>query len=562
MQLFGTDGVRGKVEEKEYSYSTALSLYFENRILTPSLLRAIGEAIAIDLGSSNNNTKPVVVIGWDNRPSNPALVGALTEGLTLQGCEVHWAGNIATPGLHYCILESNFCTGLMVTASHNPAHDSGLKIFDEFGFKSYPDREKTLSQIVEKLSRDANGKMYDISEEFRKPLIQFNGEEKHQKALQNRLNLIKKEWGVSLEDAFEYGVVTPNVFIFDSSKGAIHSWLETWLSQNNFNTSEQSTSCSQINSNCGAGEFSPTDRWTWDDLDTNHTLLKAIKNTFKNVNTLIPGQILAAAVDGDADRCLLFEALDDLSGIKVVDGDKIADDILQAAISTDPESNWLFASSIESDLSLVSSLKRLSSKIKSVETAVGDRWLSLALCDTPKPSLISSSKIPNLLGCEDSGHLVLPIQHPNNKGKWSLVGDGLMTFLYTILARCVLNKNGKRDNFIPGWKLRKSVKGVNRSLWDGKNDLSTKAQKIVEDWFDTNSNLTNLSNKEIEGSTSLLLLEGHVEDLPFSLGIRNSGTESKISVSLRLSAGCIDKISNDPLELVNHLCDFLSSQMS
>ncbi|MED5272176.1 MAG: hypothetical protein VX613_04730, partial [Candidatus Thermoplasmatota archaeon] len=261
------------------------------------------------------------------------------------------------------------------------------------------------------------------------------------------------------------------------------------------------------------------------------------------------------------DRCLLFEVMEDGSGIQVVDGDRIADNIIQAGVLMSKSTNWTLAASIESDLSLTSSLNRFSEEVGSMETAVGDRWLSLALCKSSEPSLIQNEGMPGKIGCEDSGHIVLPIHHPKHENKWSLVGDGVMTLVYTILARCVLKSLNENNGFKSGWKLRKSVKDVDRKLWDGKNELSFQIQNLAEEWFTNNSNSTKLSRAEINGSTSLLLLRGEVENLPFSLGIRNSGTEPKISVSLRLSVGCKEKLSKEPLELVELLCETLSRNM-
>ncbi len=105
------------------------------------------------------------------------------------------------------------------------------------------------------------------------------------------------------------------------------------------------------------------------------------------------------------------------------------------------------------------------------------------------------------------------------------------------------------------------MKGVDRKLWDGKNELSSQIHQLAEEWFVNNSNSSKLSNVNINGSKSLLLLQGDVDNLPFSLGIRNSGTEAKISVSLRLSPGCKELISSEPSELVEILCDHLSRNM-
>jgi len=561
MQLFGTDGVRGKVETTTNSYDSALSLYQNHRILTPALMRVIGEASAIELQSRCEETTIRVVIGWDNRPNNSLLIKALTQGLAIQGCEVYWAGEISTPGLHYCILESEFHGGFMVTASHNPAHDSGLKIFDENGFKTYPERELEISTIVENLISEDRELDDILLEQLSQPSNQFDGSKKHQQALQNRLKLIEENWAVKLGDAINLGVLASDNLLLDSSKGSTYQWLATWLTANGLNSVELSSTCPQINENCGAGNFSPTDSWFWDNLESEHVLLNSIKNNFSKSDELLPGQIVAAALDGDADRCLLFEVSKDGSGICVIDGDRIADDILQAGILKEPNNNWTLAASIESDLSLTSSLNRLSKHTSHIETAVGDRWLSQALCKNSTPNLMQNEGIPRVIGCEDSGHIVLPIQHPKMKDSWSLVGDGVMTLVYTILARCVLKTSKNSNNFKSGWKLRKSVKGVDRSLWDGKNDLSLQTHKLAEDWFSTTSKSTQLSNLEITGSVSLQLLQGEIENLPFSLGIRNSGTEPKISVSLRLSPGCKEKMSADPTELVDLLCDFLSRNM-
>ena len=559
MQLFGTDGIRGKVEITTISNEKALSYYLEKRILTPTLMRLIGEAAGIELILRHENTNPKVVIGWDNRPNNINLTKALTQGLAIQGCDVHWAGEIATPGLHYCLSESGYDGGFMVTASHNPAQDSGLKIFDELGFKTYPEREEEISKIVENLVSEDRELDEDFLEKLSKPLMEFNGSIKYQKGLQNRLELIQEMWGIRLEDAMKLEVISSKGLLLDSSKGANVDWLSSWLSSNGLTSFEQSSDSLQINLNCGAGNFSPTDKWTWNDLESEHVLLKSIKQNLQNIDKSKAGQIIAAALDGDADRCLLFEILEDGTGIGVVDGDRIADDILQAGVQREPQKDWILAASIESDLSLTSSLKRLSENIEDLETAVGDRWLSLALCKQAKPAFIQSNEFPGLIGCEDSGHIVLPI--PFSQNKWGLVGDGAMTLISTILARSVLKSLDKNNKFQSGWKLRKSVKGVDRKLWDAKNKLSVEIYELAEEWFTNNSGSTKLSNKNINGSKSLLLLQGDIENLPFSLGIRNSGTEPKISVSLRLSPGCKELISGDPSELVEILCEHLSRNM-
>ena len=158
----------------------------------------------------------------------------------------------------------------------------------------------------------------DFLEKLSKPLMEFNGSIKYQKGLQNRLELIQEMWGIRLEDAMKLEVISSRGLLLDSSKGPNVDWLSSWLSSNGLTSFEQSSDSLQINLNCGAGNFSPTDKWTWNDLESEHVLLKSIKQNLQNIDKSKAGQIIAAALDGDADRIIIC----DENG-KIVDGDAI-----------------------------------------------------------------------------------------------------------------------------------------------------------------------------------------------------------------------------------------------
>ena len=150
-----------------------------------------------------------------------------------------------------------------------------------------------------------------------------------------------------------------------------------------------------LNDNCGAGELSPTDSWTFEEArESEHVLIKSLPRSPE-------GNFVAAALDGDGDRCLLIQATAD--GFRVVDGDEMADYILRAATG-----KWHLAASIESDLALSSSLSRLNAEVQFSQTAVGDRWLSDAL----------RNSVCEVIGVEDSGHLVLAAPHPKEENAW------------------------------------------------------------------------------------------------------------------------------------------------
>lgn len=116
-KLFGTDGIRGVA----------------NRDLTPELAFKIGRITAWLLGREHEN--PLFIIGRDTRLSGSMLEGSLTAGITSAGGEVRLLGVASTPAVAYLTRQIGASAGVVISASHNPIEDNGLKIFDSRGFK-------------------------------------------------------------------------------------------------------------------------------------------------------------------------------------------------------------------------------------------------------------------------------------------------------------------------------------------------------------------------------------------------------------------------------------------
>ena len=223
--------------------------------------------------------------------------------------------------------------------------------------------------------------------------------------------------------------------LVDSSKGVGRFWLADWLSSNGIQAVEVSDEATDLNDNCGAGDFSPTQEWTFAEAkESPHILINQLSQSK-------PGKLVAAALDGDGDRCLLIEATQ--HGFKVIDGDRIADTFLNSV--TNSGKDWSLAASIESDLSLTTNLNRFPTQVTANETAVGDRWLSFNLSNNQINEFITNSSMPSVLGVEDSGHVVLASPHPNHESAWSLVGDGAMTLVAYLLATTKLDESKLMD---------------------------------------------------------------------------------------------------------------------
>jgi len=151
--LFGTDGIRGLVNSNPVGEEEAIQNLRTKREVSPSLMRLIGEVLG-RIHDTLPGTGNEIVVGWDERPDNELLAKYLTLGIQLSGCKVIQLGICATPTLHYATLHKAARLGCMITASHNPVRDSGLKIFDAFGFKTTPSLEQEISQLAQQLSKE------------------------------------------------------------------------------------------------------------------------------------------------------------------------------------------------------------------------------------------------------------------------------------------------------------------------------------------------------------------------------------------------------------------------
>ncbi len=130
-QLFGTDGIRGVAGEFPLTYD---STYAIGRALGHDLLRV--------------NPRPHVVIGLDTRESSGWIADRVSAGLSSVGVAVESAGVITTPGVAYLARARGLAAGVVISASHNPWTDNGIKIFSGDGYKLPDARELAIEQEI------------------------------------------------------------------------------------------------------------------------------------------------------------------------------------------------------------------------------------------------------------------------------------------------------------------------------------------------------------------------------------------------------------------------------
>src|SRR5476649_1901034 len=129
-RLFGTDGIRGRANEEP---------------LTPEGADAFGRAVAAKFGPAGGS----VVIVCDTRRSGPMLEQAVAAGIAAMGVDVVLVGVVPTPAVAFLTRHLQGCAGVVISASHNPFADNGLKIFNDKGLKCDDALEHEIEALIQ-----------------------------------------------------------------------------------------------------------------------------------------------------------------------------------------------------------------------------------------------------------------------------------------------------------------------------------------------------------------------------------------------------------------------------
>ncbi len=129
-RYFGTDGIRGKA----------------NEVLTAERAFQVGRYLGYYFSKEGKNK---IVIGKDTRLSSDMFENALAAGITSEGCDAYLAGYCPTPMICLLTKENGFACGAMISASHNPFYDNGIKVFSNDGFKLSSDIEGLIEDYID-----------------------------------------------------------------------------------------------------------------------------------------------------------------------------------------------------------------------------------------------------------------------------------------------------------------------------------------------------------------------------------------------------------------------------
>lgn len=383
--LFGTDGVRGLV----------------NSTLMPELAYQMGRAAGAYFCKEKGKHR--FLIGMDTRISGSMLTAAISAGLCASGVNVDIVGVIPTPGVAYLTRTEGYDAGIVISASHNPFPDNGIKFFDHNGYK-LPD--KTEEEIENILRHD---------EEIRRPTGDGIGVIRHCTGLAEKYRLHVKS---TVKGDFKgLKIVT------DSANGAASDFLPSILEELGAEVIPLFREPNGVNINNGCGS----------------THMETLQ---KKVVEL--GADCGIANDGDADRCLFVDEKGQL-----LDGDHL---MVINAIQMQKEGRLhdnMVVGTVMSNLGFGIALKEHG--CQTVSTQVGDRYV-----------LEEMLKHDYSIGGEQSGHIIFPefnttgdglitavqtLQVFKESGKKMSELNGLMTTYPQILKNVeVYSKNGWEEN--------------------------------------------------------------------------------------------------------------------
>lgn len=218
-KLFGTDGIRAVAGEAPLDAKT---------------IRAVGLALAHQLNGSHEH--PRLILGMDTRESSPWIAAALRAGLCEGGAEVESAGVITTPAIAYLARQHGFSAGVVISASHNPWQDNGIKVFASDGYKLPDETELRIEDEIFRRLNDISApqacdpppvdpKFRADYEDFLRsavPALELNGLRVVLDCANGAASAIAPELFSHLDGAIQLTHVTPNGRNINENCGALH----------------------------------------------------------------------------------------------------------------------------------------------------------------------------------------------------------------------------------------------------------------------------------------------------------------------------------------------------
>lgn len=378
-ELFGTDGIRGIANQFPLDCETALKA---------------GRAIAAYF-DDEKQAPGRFIIGQDTRISGNMLVSALAAGICSMGKDVYLAGVLPTPGVAHLTAANGFKAGIVISASHNPFYDNGIKLFNGDGYKLSDAAERSIEHLIKD-----DGALHRKSR-----TIERVGSIHH-------LGDAQRDYRRFLQSCLSTGPSLAGMrLVVDCSNGAASHIAPTVFE--NLGTTVKPIFCEpdgvNINDNCGS----------------QHPGALAAAVVAEKAD-------LGLALDGDADRLI---AVDEQG--RVLSGDQVMAICAKAMKANGELANPVVVTTVMSNMGFGAALEKMG--IAHVKARVGDRYVMQEMV-----------KAGAVFGGEDSGHMIFLNHHTTGDGMLAALklmqamrssGKPLseLAALMTVFPQCLIN---------------------------------------------------------------------------------------------------------------------------
>ena len=358
-QLFGTDGIRG--EANEYPMTAEMTLQ-------------VGRAVVAYFSGTGTDVR--IVIGKDTRLSGDMLESAIVAGICAAGGNAYLTGALPTPGVAFVTSSIKANAGIVISASHNPYYDNGIKIFKGNGYKLSDETEIEIEKII----LDKNHPVRQIDSRKVGTVQHYQpAQADYLKFLKNSLPADKPFQGLRV--------------VLDCSNGATFRIAPVLFMELGAEVESLAVEPNGVNINDDCGSQHP------------EALIQKVLGSKAD---------MGLAFDGDGDRLI---AVDEAG--QVLSGDHILAICARDMKQKGTLKNNLVVSTVMSNLGFGAALKQM--QIKHEVAQVGDRYVMQRMIATGA-----------VLGGEDSGHMIF--------GDYHTTGDGMLTALKLIEAIQAANK--------------------------------------------------------------------------------------------------------------------------
>lgn len=352
-KLFGTDGIRGEANRYPMDAMTAFS---------------VGQAVTYLFRNGDHRTR--VIIGKDTRISGYMLEGSLEAGITSMGGNPYLVGVLPTPGIAFITQSMRADAGIVISASHNPYQDNGIKIFSGTGFKLSDEKEAMIEDLILK------GQLPDMVPPAR------------EMGRARRIDDVLGRYIVFIKNTFPRALSMEGMkVVIDAANGATYKVAPAVFTELGADVEiiHNTPDGININDNCGS-------QYTQD-------LERRVKEK---------GAALGLAFDGDGDRLIAV----DEKGRKIT-GDQILVICARAMKKAGQLKNDLLVSTVMSNIGLSIACKRYG--FSHHASKVGDRYV-----------LEDMQRLGSVIGGEESGHMIFLDHHTT--------GDGILTAMQLVAA--------------------------------------------------------------------------------------------------------------------------------